>query len=70
MTVTPNLTLSEPVAAETLPLSTDLLLRVRRLEAEVQALQVTVRHLAELLDRRAERDAAALVRTILTAPRP
>lgn len=53
-----------------LPPSTDVLLRLRHLEAHVQALELAIRDLARALDRSEDRTAADLVRETLDALHP
>ena len=60
---TPSLT--DEWVPEPLPPSTDVLLRLRHLEAHVQALELAVRDLARTLDRDDDRTVADLVRETL-----
>lgn len=53
MTSTSTTSLTGEWVPEPLPPSTDVLLRLRHLEAHVQALEVAVRDLARALDQRA-----------------
>jgi hypothetical protein len=50
---------------ESLTPSTDTLLRLRRLEAHVEALELAVRSLAETFDRAGDCASASLIREVL-----
>ncbi|MDG6110138.1 hypothetical protein Daura_17955 [Dactylosporangium aurantiacum] len=63
-------TLTDAWVSEPLPPSTDVLLRLRHLEAHVQALELAVRDLARARDRTDERAAAQLIRETLDGVPP